>query len=86
MDIIYFLKEAMLLIVILSAPALIVTTVVGLVVSMFQAIMQLQDQALPFSIKVLAITVTLLLTGRWMGEGVLQLCQTAFTMIEKVGH
>ncbi|HBG15135.1 MAG TPA: flagellar biosynthetic protein FliQ, partial [Firmicutes bacterium] len=49
-----------------SAPALIIGMVVGLVISIFQATTQIQEQTLSFIPKILAIFFTLILCGPWM--------------------
>ncbi|MCU5773680.1 type III secretion system export apparatus subunit SctS [Erwiniaceae bacterium BAC15a-03b] len=81
MEILTLFRQAMLLVVLLSAPPLIVAVLVGVVISLIQAAMQLQDQTLPFSIKLVAVGVTLALTGRWVGVELMQLAQAAFAMM-----
>ncbi|SUC25230.1 type III secretion system protein SpaQ [Providencia rustigianii] len=54
-SIVYVSNKAMLLIVILSAIPVIVATVVGLLVGLLQTVTQLQEQTLPFGIKLLAV-------------------------------
>lgn len=81
MDTLTLFKQAMLLVVILSAPPLIVAVVVGVLTSLLQAVMQLQDQTLPFAIKLVAVGIALALTGRWIGIELMQLMQLAFGMI-----
>lgn len=74
-------KQGMLLVVVLSAPPLIVAVVVGVLTSLVQALMQIQDQTLPFGIKLVAVGVTLILTGRWIGVELIQLINLTFEMI-----
>ncbi|MBT2375460.1 type III secretion system export apparatus subunit SctS [Pseudomonas fluorescens] len=81
MDILTLFKQAMLLVVLLSAPPLIVAVVVGVLTSLLQAVMQLQDQTLPFALKLLAVGIALALSGRWIGLELLQLINVAFTLI-----
>ena len=50
----------------LSLPVLGVSLVVGLLVSMFQAVTQLQEPTLSFIPKVLAVVLVLVLAGPWM--------------------
>lgn len=50
----------------LSAPVLVVSLVVGTVVGLFQAVVQVQEPTLTFVPKMAAIGVTLALTGGWM--------------------
>ncbi|BAP46068.1 type III secretion system export apparatus subunit SctS [Pseudomonas sp. 21LCFQ02] len=86
MDTLTLFKQAMLLVVVLSAPPLIVAVIVGIITSLLQAVMQLQDQTLPFAIKLVAVGVALALTGRWIGVELIQLTQLAFSMIPMTRH
>jgi len=85
MDVIYLFKQSMILVVMLSAPPLIVAVVVGMIISLLQAVMQLQDQTLPFAIKLIAVGGTLALSGRWVGLQLLELTETAFRMMSAAG-
>ena len=51
---------------ILSLPILGLTTVVSLVISIVQAVTQIQDQALPFTLKFAVVMVVLTFFGAWM--------------------
>lgn len=81
MEPIVLFKQGMLLVVVLSAPPLIVAVVVGGLTSLVQALMQVQDQTLPFGIKLVAVGITLILTGRWIGVELIQLINLTFDMI-----
>jgi type III secretion protein S len=61
-------SKAMVLVLWTSMPAIVVATVVGIIVSLIQALTQIQDQTLPFAIKLVAVFVTLLITIRWVGS------------------
>lgn len=78
-------KQAMLMVVMLSAPPLVVAVIVGIIVSLLQAVMQLQDQTLPFAIKLVAVGATLALSGRWIGTQLIDLTQSAFAMMSSAG-
>lgn len=65
-DIVQISSEALYTIVITSAPVLIVSLVVGLIVSIFQTVTSIQEQTLTFVPKILAIFVALLILGHWM--------------------
>ena len=80
MDPVLLFKQGMLLVVVLSAPPLIVAVVVGVLTSLVQALMQVQDQTLPFGIKLVAVGVTLALTGRWIGVELIQLVNLTVDM------
>ncbi|SCZ43047.1 MULTISPECIES: type III secretion system export apparatus subunit SctS [unclassified Pseudomonas] len=81
MDALTLFKEGMLLVVLLSAPPLIVAVIVGVLTSLVQVLMQIQDQTLPFGIKLVAVGLTLLVTGRWIGVELLGLLRRAFEMM-----
>lgn len=59
-------REAIALVMLLSGPLLIASLVVGLLVSIFQAATQIQEQTLTFVPKLVAILFTLLILGSWM--------------------
>ena len=80
MDPVLLFKQGMVLVVVLSAPPLIVAVVVGVLTSLVQALMQVQDQTLPFGIKLVPVGVTLALTGRWIGVELIQLVNLTFDM------
>jgi flagellar biosynthesis protein FliQ len=61
-------RDAIWTIVEVSAPLMIVGLVVGVVVSLFQALTQIQEQTLVFVPKILAIFVTLLLALPFMAD------------------
>lgn len=81
MEPIVLFKQGMLLVVVLTAPPLIVAVIVGVLTSLIQALMQIQDQTLPFGIKLVAVGITLVVTGRWIGVELIQLINLAFDMI-----
>ncbi len=60
------LQEVLILILQLSAPVLLVAIVVGLLISIFQAVTQIQEQTLTFVPKLIAGVITLILCLPWM--------------------
>ena len=65
-DLANVLRDAMLVMLKLGGPPLLVALVVGLVISLLQAITQIHEVTLAFVPKVLAIGLTLLLMGPFM--------------------
>ncbi len=59
-------KDALWLILKLSAPLLIASILVGLIISIFQAATQIHEQTLTFVPKIVAIAVLLIVMGSWM--------------------
>jgi flagellar biosynthetic protein FliQ len=66
-DVARLAREALYLVLLLSAPALLASLVAGLLVSVFQAVTQLQDQTLAFVPKMAAVFVALAVSGPWIG-------------------
>lgn len=63
------------LVVLLSAAPVIVATLVGLAVGLFQTVTQLQEQTLPFGAKMLAVVITLLVLLGWYAQTLLDFAQ-----------
>jgi flagellar biosynthetic protein FliQ len=59
-------RQALELMLIVSAPLLLVALALGLVVSFFQAITQLNEQTLSFLPKLVGVALTLIVAGPWM--------------------
>lgn len=70
-DLIFAGNKALLLILTLSAGPIIVATVIGLLVGLFQTVTQLQEQTLPFGVKLLGVSICLFLLSGWYGETLL---------------
>jgi flagellar biosynthetic protein FliQ len=58
--------EAMYAVLKASAPMMVIALVVGLVVSIFQATTQIQEQTLAFVPKILAVFISILIFGPWI--------------------
>lgn len=59
-------NDALFLIIKASAPILLVSLAVGLIISIFQTVTSIQEQTLTFVPKILAVFLTLMLLGGWM--------------------
>jgi type III secretion HrpO family protein len=64
--------KAVILILVLSLPSIAVATIVGVLISLIQALTQVQEQTLGFAVKLIAVGLTLLATAVWMGSELLQ--------------
>jgi type III secretion protein S len=69
-----------------SAPPLIAATIFGVAVSLLQAVTQVQDQTLPYVVKLVAVAVTLGLMGRWVGVELVRLAEIGFSMVPYVAR
>ncbi|MCI7107977.1 MAG: flagellar biosynthesis protein FliQ [Lachnospiraceae bacterium] len=59
-------RDAIYTIIITSAPLLLVSLIIGLVVSIFQTVTSIQEQTLTFVPKILGVFVAMLICGSWM--------------------
>jgi len=67
-----------------SAPILIIVLVLGLVISIFQATTQIQEQTLTFVPKLIATAAVGILLGSWMLQTILSFTTRIFDMISKI--
>lgn len=81
--IIDFTIKAMMLVLWLSLPPILVATVAGVLVSLVQALTQIQEQTLGFTIKLVAVVVTMLFTASWIGGELYNLTVTVFDLTSK---
>jgi type III secretion protein S len=70
--------QALFLILILSGPPIIISMVFGLTVAIFQAATQIQEQTLSFTVKLVAVIMTLLLMGGFLSTQIMQFAETVF--------
>lgn len=65
-DVVEIANRALWLIIKVAAPVLLVSLVVGLIISIFQTATSIQEQTLTFVPKILAVFLALMLLGHWM--------------------
>lgn len=70
--------KALILVLILSMPPIIAATLMGLLVSLLQALTQIQEQTLSFAVKLVVVTAVLLLTMPWVGAELLRFAEYIF--------
>jgi flagellar biosynthesis protein FliQ len=71
-------REALLLVLTLATPVLLVGLVVGLLISVFQAMTQLQEQTLTFIPKMAAMAVVAMFLGPWLASRMLEYATELF--------
>lgn len=59
-------RDAIYTMIITAAPLLLVSLIIGLIVSIFQTVTSIQEQTLTFVPKILAVFITLMIGGSWM--------------------
>lgn len=74
-------KEALYTSALVGGPILILSLIVGLLVSIFQATTQIQEQTLTFVPKLIVIALTLVIGGNWMLQEVIKFTSKIINMI-----
>lgn len=77
--------HALTLVLLLSLPAVIVASGFGVLVSLLQAVTQVQEQTLSFGVKLVAVVVTLALTARWTGMELFLFMERLLELMPQIG-
>ena len=75
--------QALLLILILSAPPIVISMTLGLMVAIFQAATQIQEQTLSFTVKLVAVILTLMFMGGFLSAQIMQFANNIFQNFPK---
>jgi flagellar biosynthetic protein FliQ len=70
----------------LSAPILLTCMVVGLIVTLLQAVTSIRDMTLTIIPKLLAVGVVILICGGWMLGIILRFTNDVFGHVQNIGH
>ncbi|EIM62577.1 flagellar biosynthesis protein FliQ [Desulfobacter postgatei] len=79
--VIEFAKQAIILTILLSLPMLGLGLIAGLIISVFQAVTQIQEMTLTFVPKILAVFIGLLFAAPWMMEKLISFTSNIITNI-----
>jgi type III secretion protein S len=83
-DAVNLMTEAMMLVMVLSMPPIVVASVVGILVSLIQALTQIQEQTLSFAIKLIAVAITIAATAGFLGSQMLAFTLKLFNDFPKI--
>ena len=76
-------SKAMTMVLLLSLPSILLATLVGLGVSLLQALTQVQEQTLSFAVRLICITLIIMLTAHWMGTELVRYMESIFNLIKQ---
>ncbi|MFT9487524.1 flagellar biosynthesis protein FliQ [Tepidibacillus infernus] len=79
--IIHLFERSVYTILIVSAPMLGLGLLVGLIVSIFQATTQIQEQTLAFIPKIIAVLLAIVIFGPWMLSHLVEFTESIFNQI-----
>lgn len=71
--------QALYLILLLSGPPILISMFFGLIVAIFQAATQIQEQTLSFVVKLFAVVLTIMILGGWLGAQIYSYATMIFT-------
>ncbi|MBN2055714.1 flagellar biosynthesis protein FliQ [bacterium] len=74
-------RQTLLIILLVSAPPVLLSLLVGLLISIFQAATQIQEQTLTFVPKLIAVYAALLIAGGWMLSQVVRFTNALFNAL-----
>ena len=74
-----YASQALYLVLLISLPPIIIASVIGIMLSLIQAVTQLQEQTLTFGVKLLAVVLSLFLLGGWMSSEILRYADEIFS-------
>ncbi len=83
-DILQFTSQALTLVLVLSLPPILAASIVGTLVSLLQALTQVQEQTLSFVIKLVAVIIALFATASWLGSELYQYSMLVFDQITEI--
>ncbi len=84
-EVIKILREALMIIMLVSAPLLGIGMLVGLLISIFQTTTSIQEQTLTFVPKIIAIFLTFIVFASWILHTLVTYTKNVFMTIEKIG-
>lgn len=65
-DVVAIASQALFLVIKVAAPILLISLIVGLIISIFQTVTSIQEQTLTFVPKIISVFLGLMLLGNWM--------------------
>lgn len=71
-------RDALLIVLWVSLPVVVISTLVALLVAVVQAVTQIQDQSIGQSVRIITVLVTVIVAGAWMGREVMRFAENAF--------
>ena len=86
MDLIAIAENTVKIILILGLPSLLVSMIIGLIISVFQAVTQVSDASLSFVPKVIFVSVFILISLPWIGDNIESYTKNLWDMILTFGQ
>lgn len=78
--------EALYLIIKVSLPVLLVSLIIGLIISIFQTVTSIQEQTLTFVPKIICVFLALILFGPWMMNSMVEFMTRLWSSFSVYAH
>ena len=79
-------REALYLIIEVSLPVLLVSLIIGLIISIFQTVTSIQEQTLTFVPKIVCVFIALILFGPWMLNSIVEFMTQLWSTFSVYAH
>lgn len=79
-NILFIGNTALIVVLKLTAVPIAFATIVGIIVGLFQTVMQIQEQTLPFGLKMLAVFASIFMLIEWFSAEMMSFATMAMTM------
>ena len=73
------LRQTLVLVLVIAGPMLIIGMIVGIIISLFQAVTQIQEQTLTFVPKITAMITAAIVLMPWIGQRLLDYAAAMFS-------
>lgn len=80
-DILAIAREGLLIVLWVSLPVVLVSTLTALVVATLQTVTQIQDQSIAQSVRLIAVLLTIVVMVGWVGRHVQGFAERAFQVV-----
>lgn len=78
------IQQALLTTLLVAGPVLLLGLLAGLIISVFQATTQINEQTLTFIPKILVVLIAIIFFGPWMYNTMVEFTQSVFAQIPQV--
>ncbi len=79
-------RDALYLIIKVSLPVLLVSLIIGLIISIFQTVTSIQEQTLTFVPKIICVFLALILFGPWMMNSMVEFMTQLWSTFSVYAH
>ena len=84
--VLYLGRHTLETVLMIAAPILLTCMVVGVIVTLLQAVTSIRDMTLTIVPKLISVGVVILIFGGWMLQIIIQFSNEIFAHVQNVGH